>query len=58
MLQGVLEGSVEGSRVCISQREDKVHMLNKQKARIGTLLLAAVAVSLLVLAPGAPAARA
>jgi arabinogalactan oligomer / maltooligosaccharide transport system substrate-binding protein len=32
-------------------------MLNKQKARIGTVLLAAVAVSLLVLAPGAPAAR-
>jgi len=32
-------------------------MLNRQKARIGTVLLAAVAVSLLVLAPGAPAAR-
>jgi maltose-binding protein MalE len=32
-------------------------MLNRQKARIGTLLLAAVAVSLLVVAPGAPAAR-
>jgi arabinogalactan oligomer/maltooligosaccharide transport system substrate-binding protein len=32
-------------------------MLNKQFARIGTVLLAAVAVALLVLAPGAPAAR-
>ncbi|MDX6409574.1 MAG: arabinogalactan oligomer / maltooligosaccharide transport system substrate-binding protein [Gaiellaceae bacterium] len=32
-------------------------MLNRQKARIGTVLLATVAVSLLVLAPGAPAAR-
>ena len=32
-------------------------MLNKQTARIGTVLLALVAVALLVLAPGAPAAR-
>jgi arabinogalactan oligomer / maltooligosaccharide transport system substrate-binding protein len=32
-------------------------MLNRQKARIGTVLLATVALSLLVLAPGAPAAR-
>jgi maltose-binding protein MalE len=32
-------------------------MLNRQKARIGTVLLALVAISLLVLAPGAPAAR-
>ena len=32
-------------------------MLNKQMARIGTVLLAAVAVALLILAPGAPAAR-
>jgi len=32
-------------------------MLNKQIPRIGTVLLAAVAVALLVLAPGAPAAR-
>jgi maltose-binding protein MalE len=32
-------------------------MLNKQIARVGTVLLAAVAVALLVLAPGAPAAR-
>ena len=32
-------------------------MLNKQFARVGTVLLAAVAVALLVLAPGAPAAR-
>jgi arabinogalactan oligomer / maltooligosaccharide transport system substrate-binding protein len=32
-------------------------MLNKQMARVGTVLLAAVAVALLVLASGAPAAR-
>lgn len=32
-------------------------MLNKQTARIGTVLLALVAVALLALAPGAPAAR-
>ena len=32
-------------------------MLNKQIPRIGTVLLAAVAVALLVLAPGAPAAH-
>src|ERR687887_2370958 len=32
-------------------------MLNRQRGRLGTLLLAAIAVSVLVLAPGAPAAR-